>query len=80
MKMIGQPIWEKRRLTIGRYNAEGQVSYAAGLSIASLMPTPFNLAMSALYVYDLCDHGKRTTQIQKAAHSLLWSWDKKRNR
>src|SRR6266481_6199081 len=36
---------------------------------------PYHLAMVALYIYDSCDQGKRTTK-RITSNPLLWSWDK----
>jgi hypothetical protein len=47
----------------------------AGLNLRD----PYNLAMSALLILDVCDKGKRTTHVLKS-NSIQWSWDKKLKR
>jgi hypothetical protein len=37
---------------------------------------PYHLAMVALYIYDSCDHGKRTVN-RITSNRLQWTWDKK---
>lgn len=37
---------------------------------------PYHLAMVALYLYDSCDHGKRTVK-RITSNRMQWTWDKK---